>query len=88
VGPRAGLVDLEKRKLLSLPGLNSDPSIIQPIAVLTTLFLLLFHSRKVRKSHYTSLLEVYLNSIFNEMGMQILYKRTTVTFIVASTRPK
>jgi hypothetical protein len=30
--PRAGLDDVEKRKFLTLPGLNSDPSVVQPIA--------------------------------------------------------
>jgi hypothetical protein len=29
---RADLEDLEKRKFLTLPGLNSDPSVIQPVA--------------------------------------------------------
>jgi hypothetical protein len=30
--PRAGLDDVEKRKFLILPGLNSDPSVVQPVA--------------------------------------------------------
>jgi hypothetical protein len=29
---RAGLDDLEKRKFLTAPGLNSDPSVVQPVA--------------------------------------------------------
>jgi hypothetical protein len=29
MGPRSGLDDLEKRKLLTLPGL--DPSVVQPV---------------------------------------------------------
>jgi hypothetical protein len=32
VDPTAGLDDVEKRKFLTLPGLNSDPSVVQPIA--------------------------------------------------------
>jgi hypothetical protein len=32
VGPRAGLDDVEKRKFLILPGLELDPSVIQPVA--------------------------------------------------------
>jgi hypothetical protein len=32
VDPRAGLDDEEKRKFLTLPGLNSDPSVVQPVA--------------------------------------------------------
>jgi hypothetical protein len=30
--PRAGLDDVEKRKFLALPGLNSHPSVVQPVA--------------------------------------------------------
>jgi hypothetical protein len=29
---RAGLDDLEKRKFLTLPGIESDPSVVQPVA--------------------------------------------------------
>jgi hypothetical protein len=32
VGPRAGLNDVEKRKFLTLPGLELDPSVFQPVA--------------------------------------------------------
>jgi hypothetical protein len=32
VGPRARLDDMETRKFLSLPGLELDPSVIQPVA--------------------------------------------------------
>jgi hypothetical protein len=32
VGPRAGLDDVEKRKFLTLPGLELDPSVFQPVA--------------------------------------------------------
>jgi hypothetical protein len=32
VSPRAGLGNVEKRKFLTLPGLDSDPSVVQPIA--------------------------------------------------------
>jgi hypothetical protein len=32
VGPRAGLGNVEKRKFLTLPGLELDPSVIQPVA--------------------------------------------------------
>jgi hypothetical protein len=32
VGPRAGLDDVENRKFLTLPGLNCDPSVVQPVA--------------------------------------------------------
>jgi hypothetical protein len=32
VDPRGGLDDMEKRKFLTLPGLNSDPSVVQPVA--------------------------------------------------------
>jgi hypothetical protein len=32
VGPRASLDDVEKRKFLTLPGLNSDPFVVQPVA--------------------------------------------------------
>jgi hypothetical protein len=32
VGPRAGLDDMEKWKFLTLPGLELNPSVIQPIA--------------------------------------------------------
>jgi hypothetical protein len=32
VGPRADLDDVEKRKFLTLQGLNSDPSVVQPVA--------------------------------------------------------
>jgi hypothetical protein len=33
VGSRAGLDDVEKRKFLSLPGLDSDPSVVQPVTI-------------------------------------------------------
>jgi hypothetical protein len=32
VDPRAGLHDVKKRKLLTLPGSNSDHSVVQPVA--------------------------------------------------------
>jgi hypothetical protein len=32
VEPRAGLDDVEKRKFLTLPGLELDPSVVQPVA--------------------------------------------------------
>jgi hypothetical protein len=32
VGPRAGLDDVEKRRFLSLPGLELRPSVVQPVA--------------------------------------------------------
>jgi hypothetical protein len=32
VDPRAGLADMEKWKFLTPPGLNSDPSVVQPVA--------------------------------------------------------
>jgi hypothetical protein len=32
VDPRAGMDDVENRKFLPLPGLNSDPSTVQPVA--------------------------------------------------------
>jgi hypothetical protein len=32
VNPRAGLDDVEKRKFLTLPGLELDPSVVQPVA--------------------------------------------------------
>jgi hypothetical protein len=32
VGPRDGLDDVEKRKFLTLPGLELDPSVVQPVA--------------------------------------------------------
>jgi hypothetical protein len=32
MGPRAGLGDLEKRKLLTIPVSNSEPSFVQPAA--------------------------------------------------------
>jgi hypothetical protein len=32
VDPRADLHDVEKRKFLTLLGLNSDPSVVQPVA--------------------------------------------------------
>jgi hypothetical protein len=32
VGPRAGLDDVEKRKFLTLPGLELRPSVVQPVA--------------------------------------------------------
>jgi hypothetical protein len=32
VGPRTSLQDVEKRIFLTLPGSNSDPSVVQPIA--------------------------------------------------------
>jgi hypothetical protein len=31
VGPRAGLDDVEKRKFLTLPGLELHPSVVQPV---------------------------------------------------------
>jgi hypothetical protein len=31
VGPRARLDDVEKRKFLTLPGLEVDPSVVQPV---------------------------------------------------------
>jgi hypothetical protein len=55
VNPRAGLDDVEKRKFLTLPGLEPNPSVIQsvasrytdypniPIYLLLLLLLLLFH---------------------------------------------
>jgi hypothetical protein len=36
VGPRAGLDDVENRKFLTLPGLNSDPSVVQPVGAVQT----------------------------------------------------
>jgi hypothetical protein len=36
MGPRAGLDDLEKTKFLTLPGLNFELSVFQPIASLST----------------------------------------------------
>jgi hypothetical protein len=41
LGPRAVLDDLEKRKFLTLQDSNSDPSVVQPVAVSTTLSRLL-----------------------------------------------
>jgi hypothetical protein len=32
VGPRAGLDDMEKRKFLTLPGLELGPSVVQSVA--------------------------------------------------------
>jgi hypothetical protein len=32
VGPRAGLDDVEKRTFFTLPGLELDPSVVQPVA--------------------------------------------------------
>jgi hypothetical protein len=32
VDPRDGMADVEKRKFLALRGLESDPSVIQPVA--------------------------------------------------------
>jgi hypothetical protein len=32
VDPRAGVDNLEKRKFLTLPGLELDPSVVQPVA--------------------------------------------------------
>jgi hypothetical protein len=32
VGPRAGLGNVEKRKFLTLPGLELDSSVVQPVA--------------------------------------------------------
>jgi hypothetical protein len=32
VGPKAGLDDFQKRKFLNLPGLESDSSVVQPVA--------------------------------------------------------
>jgi hypothetical protein len=32
VGPRAGLDGMERRKFLTQPGFNSDPSVVQPVA--------------------------------------------------------
>jgi hypothetical protein len=32
VGPRAGLDDVEKRKFLTLPDSNSDPSVVHTVA--------------------------------------------------------
>jgi hypothetical protein len=32
VGPRAGLDDVEKKKFLSLPGLEIRPLVVQPVA--------------------------------------------------------
>jgi hypothetical protein len=37
VGPRAGLDDREKRKFSILPGIELNPSVVQPVAVTTTL---------------------------------------------------
>jgi hypothetical protein len=33
VDPRAGVDDVEKRKFLNLPGLELDPSLVQPVVV-------------------------------------------------------
>jgi hypothetical protein len=33
VGPIIGLDDVEKRKLLTLPGLELDPSVLQAVAI-------------------------------------------------------
>jgi hypothetical protein len=32
MGLRAGLDDVEKKQFLTLPGLDSDPSVVQPVA--------------------------------------------------------
>jgi hypothetical protein len=32
MGPKAGLDNVEKRKFLALPGLELDPSVVQPVA--------------------------------------------------------
>jgi hypothetical protein len=32
VDPTAGLDDVEKREFFTIPGLNSDPSVVQPVA--------------------------------------------------------
>jgi hypothetical protein len=32
VGPRAGLDDMERRQFLTLPGHNSEPSVVEPVA--------------------------------------------------------
>jgi hypothetical protein len=32
IGLRAGLDDVKKRKFMTLPGLELDPSVIQPVA--------------------------------------------------------
>jgi hypothetical protein len=32
VDPTAGLDDMEEKKLLTLPGLEMDPSVVQPVA--------------------------------------------------------
>jgi LEA14-like dessication related protein len=36
MGPRVGLDDVEKKKLLTLPGLELRPSVVQPVASLYT----------------------------------------------------
>jgi hypothetical protein len=41
VDPRAGLDDVEKRKFLTLPVLELNPSTVQPVAIMTTLSQLL-----------------------------------------------
>jgi hypothetical protein len=42
VGPKAGLDDVETRKFLTLLGLELRPSVVQPVAITTTLSRLLF----------------------------------------------
>jgi hypothetical protein len=48
VGPRAGLDDVEKRKFLTLPGLELDPSVVQPVASRYTDYSILALPRGVR----------------------------------------
>jgi hypothetical protein len=75
VGPRAGLGDLENRKFLTLPGLELQPSVVQPIASRYTDCAI---PAPIRKKKYSSSLSLRMDcatcyaTVKLEFGMTLL----------------
>jgi hypothetical protein len=70
MGHRAGLDDVEKRKFLTLPDSNSDPSVVQPVASCytdcaipaTSVLRTLLNSRDKERSEYRSFFVTTMDS--------------------------
>jgi hypothetical protein len=59
VGSRAGLDDEERRKFLTLPGLELDPSVVRPLASRYTDYAIHTDTNKIR-NNVTDLLKALL----------------------------
>jgi hypothetical protein len=62
VDPRAGLDDVEKRKFLTLPGLNSDPLVVRAVASCYTNYATPAHY-KVGKMYICTLILSIINAM-------------------------